>query len=45
MDLFTTLTIRLIQKNYAIIYFAYYMLYYCRYFKFNLSFYTFVIIF
>jgi hypothetical protein len=34
------------SKNYAIIiYFACYMLYYCKYFKLNLSFYTFAIIF
>jgi hypothetical protein len=33
------------SKNYAgIIYFACYILYYCRYFKFDLSFYTFGII-
>jgi hypothetical protein len=33
-------------KNYAsIIYFAYYILYYCRYFKFDSLFYTFAIIF
>jgi hypothetical protein len=34
------------SKNYAsIIYFACYVLYYCGYFKFDLSFYTFEIIF
>jgi hypothetical protein len=34
------------SKNYAsIIYYAYYILYYCWYFKLDLSFYTFAIIF
>jgi hypothetical protein len=34
------------SKNYvSIIYFSCYMLYYCRYFKHDLSFYTFAIIF
>jgi hypothetical protein len=46
IDFFSQLWAFVLFKHYAsIIYFACYILYYCRYFKLDLSFYTFAIIF